>query len=240
MGTIYEVVGDVMGDIMGEEGGGYYEEGVGAGPAQMGPIPGSWRHGAQQARFPSSNVQAPPAQGAPSYRLNPNLRMQGPIPMNGNGNGNGQSVMIAQRPDWRNGQAAPGVMLPDEGMVPLGMVPDNSTGIFTAAGATKITWIGRLQKPFRAERLLVSSVRTGATATGRLLGQFFVGVDLNMATLQSVDIELYGAATAFGTRLTLLQAPPGVEISVPTTLSNAVTGTDTVYASVQWSGRIIH
>jgi hypothetical protein len=218
MPPIYEVVGDVMGDVMGD----YYDEGIGAdAPPPAQPPAGHWRHGATAARHPASNV--------------PQRRQM----VIAHPSGQGGQVLV-QKPAWRDGQLAPGVMAPDEGMVPLGMVPDNGTGTFTAAGAAKITWTGQLQKPFRAERLLVSSVRTGATAVGRLLGQFFVGVDLNMATLQPVDIELYGSATAFGTRLTLLQAPPGVLIQVPVTLSSALTAPDTVFATVQWSGRIIH
>jgi len=153
---------------------------------------------------------------------------------------NQQRVLIAKKPNWRDGQAAPGVMLPDEGMVPLGMVPDDGTGTFLSTGPTKITWIGRLQKPYRAERLLVSTVRDGTTATGRLLGQFFVGVDLNMATIQGVDIELFGNPTAFGTRMTLLQAPPGVEIQVPVTPSALPAASDSIFASISWAGRIIH
>lgn len=151
----------------------------------------------------------------------------------------GSAMMAVHRPGWRSGQLAPGVMAPDEGMVPLGMVPQAGGGTFTSA-LPSITWTGRLQKPYRAERLLVSSVRTGATAVGRLLGQFFVGVDLNMATIQGVDIELFGQATAFGTRLTMLQAPPGVELSIPVTLSSGLTAPDTIFASIQWSGRIVH
>ena len=194
----FEVVGDVLGDVMG----GYYDEGVGAGPVQHAPVPGHWRHG---PRHPASMV---------------------PV----------------HRPGWRGGQLAPGVMAPDEGMVPLGMKPDAGTppGQFAVALQT-MNFVGRLQKPFRAERLLVSTVRNTATAVGRLIGQFFVGVDLNQATLQGVDLELYGAATAFGTRLTLLQAPPGVEITVPVNIIPALTvAGDTIFATVQWSGRIVH
>lgn len=235
MGTIYEVVGDVMGDVMGDvlgDDGNYYEGGVGAaGPMQMPAMPGSWRHGtpAQQAtqrRPASAQLAAPNGAAHPTHIRAPGGQLM-------------QRVDIASRPSWRDGQAAPGVMLPDEGMVPLGMTPDNGTGTF-AAPATKITWLGQLQKPYRAERLLVSVVRTGATAVGRLLGQFFVGVDLNMATIQGVDIESIGSPTAFGTRMTLLQAPPGVIISVPVTLSSALTAPDTIFASIMWTGRIIH
>jgi hypothetical protein len=146
-----------------------------------------------------------------------------------------------KRPGWRGNTLAPGVEVPDEGMVPLGMKADSGSPLGTFSSTLSfMTFTGRQQKPYRAERFLVSVVRTGATAVGRLLGQFFVGVDLNQGAIQGVDIELYGAVTAFGTRLTLLQAPPGVDISVPVTLSSGLTAPDTIFATLQWSGRIVH
>jgi len=152
----------------------------------------------------------------------------------------GVSQIMVQRPNWRDGQLAPGVMAPDEGMVPLGLTPSNGTGIFAAAGPQQITWSGQLQKPYRAERLLVSVSRAGTSATGRLLGQIFVGVDLQQATLQGIDIEVFGSPTAFGTRLTLMQAPPGVILQVPVTPTALPANADTIFAAVSFSGRVIH
>jgi hypothetical protein len=151
---------------------------------------------------------------------------------------NGRSMISVQKPSWRNRQLAPGVNSPDEGLMPLPMTPQTNNGVFTAT-INQITWQGQLQKPFRAERLLVSSVRTGTSAVGRLLGQFFVGTDLQQAEIQGLDIELIGATTAFGTRMTHVQAPPGVLIRIPVTLSSALTSTDTIFASMMFLGRII-
>jgi hypothetical protein len=147
---------------------------------------------------------------------------------------------IPHRPDWRN-QLAPGVIQPDEGMVPLPLVGQAGApaGTFTAT-IPSITFQGQLQKPYRAERLLVSVVRTGATAVGRLLTQLFVGTDLQQAEIAGWDAELVGQATAFGTRLTAKSAEPGVFIRTVVTLSTGLTGTDTIFATMMFLGRVIH
>jgi hypothetical protein len=149
-------------------------------------------------------------------------------------------LAIPPRPQWRN-QLAPGVIQPDEGMVPLPLTASAGSppGTFTAA-ITTMTFQGQLQKPYRAERLLVSVVRTGATATGRLLGQLFVGTDLQQAEIAGWDIELVGQAGAFGTRLTAKSAEPGVLIRLVVTLSSNPTGTDTIFASLMFLGRVVH
>lgn len=144
-------------------------------------------------------------------------------------------MVAVRKPGWRQGQLAPGVIAPDQGMLPLPM--GNFT--FTATAQTN-TFSGQLQKPFRGERLLVTTVRTGATAVGRLLGQPFVGTDLALLDIQPIDIEQIGALNAFGVRLTMKPAQPGVFIRIVTALSTALTGTDTIFASVQLLGRNIH
>lgn len=139
------------------------------------------------------------------------------------------------KPGWRAGQLAPGVIAPDQGLLPLPM--GNFT--FTATAQT-FTFQGQLQKPFRGERLLVTTVRTGTTAVGRLLGQIFVGTDLSALDIQPIDIEQLGAGNAFGVRLTMKPAQPGVFIRIVTVLSNPLTTTDNIFASVQLLGRNIH
>jgi hypothetical protein len=146
---------------------------------------------------------------------------------------------IPGKPSWRN-QLAPGVIQPDVGMVPLALTPQAGAGSFTSA-LNEITWVGRLQKPYRPERLIVTVVRQGTDAIGRLLGQLYVGTDLQQATIEAWDIEAIGANTAFGTRLTCHQAEPGVELSLIVHLSTAMTvTTSSIFASVQFLGRIVH
>jgi hypothetical protein len=149
------------------------------------------------------------------------------------------SLVAVNRPGWRDRQLAPGVIAPDQGMLPLPMNGAGGTNIFAAATPT-ITFQGQLQKPFRGERLLVSTVRTGASATGRLIGQLFVGTDLQQLDVGGFDIEQVGSPGAFGVRLTMKPAQPGVFIRIVTTLSSALAGTDTIFASVQLLGRLIH
>jgi hypothetical protein len=155
--------------------------------------------------------------------------------------GGGHRVMaIPKKPGWRR-QMAPGVIAPDEGMVqlPLTGQAGSPAGTFTAS-IPLMTFQGQLQKPFRAERLLVSTVRTGTTSVGRLMGQIFVGTDLQGAEIAAFDIELVGQANSFGTRLTLKAAEPGVLIRIQVALSTALTGTDTIFASMMFLGRIVH
>lgn len=152
----------------------------------------------------------------------------------------GRRLAIPPRPDWRN-QLAPGVIQPDEGLVPLALTGQsgNPAGTFSAT-VSQITFQGQLQKPFRAERLLCSTVRIGASAIGRLLTTLYVGTDLQQAEITGWDAELVGAATAFGTRLTCKAAEPGVFIRAVVSLSNLLTGTDTIFANLTFMGRIIH
>jgi hypothetical protein len=150
------------------------------------------------------------------------------------------AMVKVNKPGWRKRALTNGVQAAQEGMVPLALTPQTNGGTFTSA-ISAIEWIGRMQKPYRAERMLVTVARVGASATApRLLGQIFVGVDLQMATRQAIDIEVFGNPTAFGTRMTLFEAAPGVELAVPVVLSTNLTAPDTIFATVQFSGRVVH
>jgi len=149
-----------------------------------------------------------------------------------------RQIRLPPKPQWRN-QLAPGVIQPDEGMVPLPMQPLSNNGTF-AAGVASITWQGDLQKPFRPERLLVTVNRTGTSATGRLLGLLWVGTDLQQGDIFGFDIEAFGNTTAFGTRLTCKAAQPGVKIRLVVTPTSVPTGSDSIFASVSFAGRIVH
>lgn len=149
-------------------------------------------------------------------------------------------MRIPPKAGWRQTQMAPGVIKPDEGMVPLPLngLAGSPSGTFSAT-IPQITFQGQLQKPFRGERLLVSTVRVGTTAVGRLLTQFFVGTDMQQADIQGWDAELIGNPNSFGTRLTMKPAEPGVLIRAIVTLSSVLTTTDTIFANFTLLGRII-
>lgn len=151
----------------------------------------------------------------------------------------GRALVRVRKPAWRDRQLAPGVIAPDQGMLPLPLTGAGGTSTFTAAIPT-ITFQGQLQKPFRGERLLVSTVRTGASAVGRLISQMFVGTDLQQLDVPGFDAEQVGAPSAFGVRLTMKPAQPGVFLRLVTTLNSALAGTDTIIATVTVLGRLVH
>ena len=150
----------------------------------------------------------------------------------------GLHVHGMHKPSWRGSELAPGVNEPGEGVVPLTMY--GAPGNVYAAGTTAITWSGQLQKPFQPRRLLFTTARTGPSATGLVTGQLFVGVDLNQAAIQPVDLEALGAPTAFDTGLSLMQAPPGVIVQIISTVFPGPTGSDTITASSTFLGHIVH
>lgn len=150
----------------------------------------------------------------------------------------GGHLVRVKKPRWRRSQLAPGVIAPDQGLLPLPMA-GNPSNTFTAT-LNNITFEGQLQKPFRGERLLVSVTRTGTSATGRLLAQLFVGTDLNQLDVPQFDAEQVGDPTAFGVRLAMKPAQPGVFIRLVTSLSTALTSTDTIVAYVTILGRNLH
>jgi hypothetical protein len=109
---------------------------------------------------------------------------------------------------------------------------------YTLAAQTN-TFQGQIQRPFRGERWLISVVRTGASAVGRIRGQIFVGADLAQLDVAPVDMELLGQANAFGVRLTMKPAQPGVFLRVVTTLSVPLAGADTIQVEMMLLGRDI-
>jgi hypothetical protein len=146
---------------------------------------------------------------------------------------------LMAKPGWRAGQVAPGVQLPREGLEPLPLVPDTNGGQFTAA-VTAIRWSARPQRPFRGERLLVQVLRSGASAAAlAVLGQgFFVGTALQQLQIGGLNLEFF-AATAFGVRLDLMPAEPGIDITTLVNLSGALAGADFINVQMMLLGRSI-
>jgi hypothetical protein len=153
----------------------------------------------------------------------------------------GRHMQLPQKPDWRHGELAHGVNTPDTGMFPLPMGGTGGTNTFTDT-ISSITFQGSLQKPYRAERLIFIVTRIGTTATNlRVQGQIFVGTDLQQGELGLLDLESLGAVTAFGTRLTLSPANPGVFVRLQCQLvGGALTGTDTILVNTYFLGQVIH
>lgn len=148
-----------------------------------------------------------------------------------------RGLVSVRKPAWRQTQMAPGVIAPDQGLwpLPLAGVPSQTFALAVQA----ITFEGQVQKPFRGERLLFSTVRTGPTAVGIVLGQLFVGTDLNQLDTGAFDVEQIGAPNAFGVRLAMKPCQPGVRIRLVCTLSAAIAGADTIFCSASILGRNI-
>jgi hypothetical protein len=149
-------------------------------------------------------------------------------------------------PPWRP-MMAPGSPPLGEGHVPMPMNPETFGGTWgagaTPAGApagTTITFSARPQKPFKTSRLLIRPTKVGATALGNLVGQLFVGTDLQQGELGNLDLESLGAANAFDTWVSLKQAEPGVWIRVQATLTAFPTGTDFETYTVSAIGHFLH
>ncbi len=151
----------------------------------------------------------------------------------------GGGNISVQKPAWRRTQAAPGVIAPDQGLLPLPLTGRGGTNTFSAT-VTQIIFEGQIQKPFRGERLLTTVVRTGTSATGSILGQLFVGTDLQQLDIFPFNIEQVGQVNGFGIRLTMKPAQPGVFIRIIGTLSTALTSTDTIHVDATILGRNIH
>lgn len=149
------------------------------------------------------------------------------------------AMQLMQKPSWRQGQLAPGVQAPREGMEPLPLVPDLNGGTFTTA-VTNIRFSARPQRPFRGERLLAQVLRTGTSAAGlaALAQGIFVGTALQQLQIGAINLEFF-STTAFGVRLDLLPAEPGIDISMLTNLSGALTGTDSINVQLMLLGRSI-
>ena len=152
-----------------------------------------------------------------------------------------RAIVPPPKPSWRHGDLAHGVQQPDEGMLPMPLSGAGGTSVFTATVAN-ITFESQVQKPYRGERLVFIVTRTGASAAAlRAQGQIFVGTDLQQGELGLLDFESLGAPTAFGFRLSLTPASPGVFLRLQTQLvGGALTGTDTIAINCYFLGRVIH
>ena len=122
------------------------------------------------------------------------------------------------------------------------LVPDVNNGVFSSAVGSSaiITYIARPQKPFRGERIITSISFFGPTATAQPQSTgIFVGVDLQQVEAGNIPLSTW-AASAFGVRLAMVDAEPGIEIQIPVVLVGAtLLTTDTITVSVTILGRVL-
>jgi len=198
-------------------------------PRVIGYYPGTGMHGYLAGVDPATG--APVAVPAPSG---------GPmLPVTG------QTHPGIHVPPWRP-MVAPGSPPLGEGHVPMPMNPEtfggswgNTTGGGAPAG-TVITFSARPQKPFKCARLLIRGTKSGASAVGNLIGQTYIGTDLQQGEVGNIDLESLGAANAFDTWVSFKQAEPGVWMRVLATLTAFPTGTDFETYTVTAIGHYLH
>ncbi len=157
----------------------------------------------------------------------------------------GPPAPAVHSPPWRP-MMAPGSPPLGEGHVPLPLNPETFNGMWgnTAGGGapagTVIIFSARPQKPFKTARLIVRGAKSGTTAVGNLVGQSFVGTDLQQGELGFVDLETIGAGNAFDTWISFKQAEPGVWIRIQATLTAFPTGTDFETYTISALGHYLH
>jgi hypothetical protein len=152
----------------------------------------------------------------------------------------GRALALPARPGWRR-DIAPGVAMPGVGLEPLPLTPNVAGGVFSAANLA-INFEARPQRPFRAERLLASVRRSGVAATVNgitILSQgIFIGTALQSVELGEFDVEFFGP-TAFGVRLNLVQAQPGVLVRIACRASAVIAAGDALAVSLMFLGHSI-
>jgi len=150
-------------------------------------------------------------------------------------------MALPPRPDWRSHTVAPGIHAPREGLELCPMSPDVVNGQFDSTNPTAlITYTGRVQRPYRAERLVAFVSRVSDAVAGVPAGQIlcqgiFVGTNLQQLTLTEFNVEVFGP-TAFGVRMELSPAAPGIDIVMKVRCTVAPTGTQKIQTSLQWLG----
>jgi len=195
----------------------------------------------QPGYAPGTGMQAVYGEAAPPMLQHPGF----PAPVPGH---------PIQSPAWRP-MNAPGSPPLGEGHVFLPLNPETfslSTGGGAVWGApaggggappgTVVTFSARPQKPFKMARLIVR--KGGPNAAGaNVIGQAFVGTDLQQGELGFCDIESIGAGGSFDTWVSFKQAEPGVWIRIQVTLTAfplSTTGTDFVTVTVSGLGHYLH
>jgi hypothetical protein len=209
--------------------GGRYVAGVGAGEPP--PPPAMDQQG-------NAIVRVPPGHPLHPYHPGPmpgmQMRRRRPEP--------GPGGHPIHSPPWR-AMNAPGSPPLGEGHVPIPMNPEAFNGTWGAGGGTagvSIIFSARPQKPFKTTRVLVAGTKSGPTAIGRMLGQVFVGTDLQQGELGNIDLETLGAGGSFDTWLSLKQAEPGVWIRALTTLTAFPVAPDFEVYTLSAIGHYLH
>jgi len=140
---------------------------------------------------------------------------------------------------WRQEVVTNGVNAPRDGLWPMPMRPQANDGVLDDANQ-QIEFLGTPQKPFRGERL-VAVVSKSAGASGinvRVDGGVVVGTTPQLVDFGSLPLEAY-QANAFGVRLKLDPAAPGIFIRMQVRASSPVPVGETIAVDIQILGSTV-
>lgn len=145
-----------------------------------------------------------------------------------------------QLPSWfQNAAQVPGAGAPVDGelMSPLGLEPFDPTAPALTAANPTVRFVANPQRPFRGERLIISLARTaGALAVAVGIDQFKIGENSQLVGDGLVPAETF-APDAFGVRLAMSAAEPGVLVVV--TLTAVVPGGESITPQIAIVGRAV-
>src|SRR5690242_659630 len=144
----------------------------------------------------------------------------------------GHVMALPPKPAWRHGEVAPGIQAPNEGLELLTLEADSNGGTFDATNVgAVVTFTAKPQRPFQAERLIALVSRVPDAIAGVPAGfvvsdGIFVGTQLQQLTRGgNFNLEVF-SPTAFGVRMRLSPAAPGIDLTIGTrVLGPAPTGT---------------
>jgi len=148
-------------------------------------------------------------------------------------------LRLPPRPAWRN-QVAPGVPVPGQGLWPLPLNPSANGGVFTAAFPS-INFTGVPQVPFRGERLLSTVARSAGASAQTVVADagVIVGTTPQIADIGSLALDMF-VPGAFGVRLQMNQATPGITVKVPCSVQNGpIPAGESIAVSLTILGRVI-
>lgn len=143
-------------------------------------------------------------------------------------------------PNWF-AQANPfGIQAPMEGLIQLPLAPVDNVGIITAT-TTAIKFLGRVQKPFRGERVLATVKRQGASTANIEVDAeqgIVVGTIPQQAQIGAVSIDEW-AGNNFGVRMAMNVATPGMDIVCNVLALTAPTAPDQIVVRLTIYGRFV-
>lgn len=128
--------------------------------------------------------------------------------------------------------AYPGAPPVAEKDIPLGF----GNQAFSSTSGTTLTFTARPQAVFRGRRLVIDSVRSGATGGLVTMTSLLIGTRNQLVGTLGIPISAF-AGTAFGVDMALDPAVPGIDITITLVISAAPGTTDLVTCGVTIIGK---